>query len=126
MGIVVGILFLIFVAPVMLFTIGSNDTWPEILGAAALLLSMLPASVFAMYNRFWAGVWLTLVGLYFSIAAAWNGYLISTSHQLHRSWLEIIGNGFLGWIAIALGLFFWLTGAAHWSNLERPHLDNWR
>lgn len=117
-GVLVGILFIVFVAPVMLFSIGANDSRLEILAGAALLLSVLPASLFAAYSRFWAGVWLTLVGLLFSVAAAWNGYRVMISHGLHVGWLEIVGNGFLGWVAIALGLFFWITGALGWPNLK--------
>ena len=117
-GILLGTAFLLGVAPVMLFTLGKNDSWPEIVGAVALLLSVLPASAAAIYNRLWAGVWLTVVGVYFAVAAAWNAYSINVACGLHLGFAETIGNGFLGWIAIALGLFFWVTGAFRWPNLK--------
>jgi len=128
-GILLGAAYLLLVAPVMLFTLGKNDSWPEIVIATALLLSVLPASIAAIYNRLWAGVWLTVVGVYFAVAAAWNAYSINVELGLHRGFVETTGNGFLGWVAIALGLFFGVTGAFRWPNLkarEKPSLSDCR
>ncbi len=118
LGIIVGAYFLVLVAPVMWFTLGKNDTWPEIVGGTALLLSMLPASILAIFRRTWAGVWLTIAGAYFAIAAPWATHAVDVTRGFHRDFSETIGMGFLGWIAVAFGLFFWITGAAGWPNLK--------
>lgn len=109
LGILLGTVFLLLVAPVMLFTIGKNDSLPEVIGGAALCLSMLPASLLAIYKRSWAGAWLTLVGLYFAIAAAWNQYAVLKAHAITVSLGEVVGNGLLGIIASIFGLFFLVT-----------------
>jgi hypothetical protein len=48
LGILTGTAFLVLVAPMMLFTIGKNDSLPEIVGGAALQLSR---PMFQKHNR---------------------------------------------------------------------------
>jgi hypothetical protein len=117
-GIILGVAFLLFVAPVALFTLGVNDSAPDIVGMAALLCSVLPASVLAIYKRREAGVWLTSVGFLSASTTIWNEYRVLTTRAIHFTLSELIGSGSLGMLAMILGLFFWITAATGWPNLR--------
>lgn len=118
LGIALGIVFLVLVGPVALFTLSKNDSWAEVLGMSALVVSVLPACIYAAYNRLVAGIWLTGVGSYAAISLMWNDYQVLAARGIHGQVGEVIGNGFMGMLAMAFGLFFWITGVAGWPNLK--------
>ncbi len=115
-GIVLGISFLALVAPVMLYTAGLNDNLWEKVAVMGLMVSTLPASILAIYQRLWAGVWLTLVGVYATVVMSWSAYQLYLSHTVDYS--EIVGDGFIALLVALLGVFFVATAALHWPNLS--------
>jgi hypothetical protein len=118
LGIALGIVFLVLVGPLTLFTLGKNDSWIEVLGVSALVLSVFPACIYATYNRLFAGIWLTGVGSYAAIALMWNNYEVLAAKGIHGQIGEVIGNGFVGMLAMGIGIFFWVTGATGWPDLK--------
>jgi hypothetical protein len=118
LGIVLGLIYMLFVAPVALFTIGKNDSLPEIVATAALLMSTLPASIYALFSRRQAGIWLTLVSLCGAATSAWNTYSVLTAKGIRVEFGEVFGSALVDILAIVIGLFFWITGALGWPNLK--------
>jgi hypothetical protein len=117
-GIVLGISFVAFVAPVMWYTAGLHDNPWGRYAVYALMFSTLPGSILAIYTRFWAGVWLTLVGLYATIAMSWNGYQLVLAHTPDVDYGEVIGDGGVALVVAAIGIFFCVTAALRWPSLS--------
>jgi len=117
-GIVLGISFLALVAPVMLYTAGLNDTQWQKVAVGALMFSTLPASILAIYQRLWAGVWLTLVGLYATIALSWSAYHLVLAHTAYVGYSEVIADGSIALLVALLGIFFVITAALRWPDLS--------
>jgi hypothetical protein len=117
-GVFLGALFLVVVLPVMTFTRASNETWVALIGATVLLLSVLPASVLAIYKPLPAGVWLTLVGLLGGWTTSWNPYRVLVASGAPPDYGEVVGSAFLCVAAVALGLFFLITALLEWPNLK--------
>ena len=118
-GVAFGLILLLLVAPVALFTAGKNDSLAEIIGTSILVLSVLPASILAMYSRISAGIWLTAVGSYAAAVSAWNTYTVLSAKAIHASPGEVLGSTLMGMLAVLFGLFFLITGAIGWPNLMR-------
>jgi len=117
-GVVLGISFLALVAPVMLYTAGLHDSPWQRYAVVALMFSTLPASVLAIYQRLWAGVWLTLVGLYATIAMSWSSYQLLLAHAAEVDYGEVVGDGFIALLVALLGIFFCVTAVLHWPSLS--------
>ena len=118
LAIIIGALFVVVVVPGTIFMLGNNYNLPEVLAELASLLSLLPASILAVWKRLWAGVWLTAAGGFFAVAAQWDKYAITQARGIHVAWGEIIGVGFLGWIVLAFGLFLWITDRRGWPRIR--------
>jgi len=117
-GIFLGVMFLAVVLPVMTFTRASNEGWSAIVGAAFLMLSVLPASILAIYRPLISGIWLTLVGLLGGWTTSWNPYHVLVASGAAPDYGEAIGSGFLCVATVALGLFFLITALLEWPNLK--------
>lgn len=117
-GIVLGISFLALVTPVMLYTAGLQDSPWERWAVVALLFSTLPASILAIYQRLWAGIWLTLVGLYATIVMSWNTYHLLLANTAAVDYGEVIGDGFIALLVALLGVFFCVTAMLRWPELS--------
>ena len=117
-GIILGISFLALVAPVMVYTAGLNDNQWEKVAVFALLGSTLPASILAIYQRLWAGVWLTVVGLYATIVMGWSAYQLMLMHTPDVNYGEVVGDSGVAFLVAAIGIFFCITWALHWPDLS--------
>jgi len=117
-GIVLGISFLALVAPVWVYTAGLNDNQWEKVAVYALMASTLPASILAIYQRLAAGVWLTLVGLYATIAMSWSAYQLLQAHTQDVNFGEVVGDGGVALLVAAIGIFFCITWMLRWPDLS--------
>lgn len=117
-GIVMGISLLALVAPVMLYTSGLHDSSWQRYAIGALMFSTLPASILAIYQRLWAGVWLTLVGLYATVCMSWSTYQLVVAHTTAVDYGGVIGDGSLALLVALLGIFFWITAMLRWPQLS--------
>ena len=117
-GIVMGIALLALVAPVMLYTSGLHDSPWQRYAIGALMFSTLPASILAIYQRLWAGVWLTLVGLYATVCMSWSTYQLLVAHTTAVDYGGVIGDGSLALLVALLGIFFWITAMLRWPQLS--------
>ena len=117
-GIFLGVLFLAVVLPVMTFTRAGDEGRSAFAGAVVLMLSVLPASILAIYKPLIAGVWLTLVGLLGGWATSWNPYHVLVSSGAPPDYGETLGSAFLCIATVALGLFFLITALLEWPNLK--------
>lgn len=116
LGITLGLVYLLLVAPIVFFTIGKNDSWPETIATAALLLSVLPASIVAIFSRKRAGIWLTVVACCGAAASAWNTYSVLSAKGIQVAVGEVFGSALLDIVAMLFGLFFWITGILECSS----------
>ena len=117
-GIILGISFLALVAPVWVYTAGLNDNQWEKVAVFALLGSTLPASILAIYQRLWAGIWLTLVGLYATIVMAWSAHQLMLMHTPDVNYGEVVGDSGIALLVAAIGIFFCVTWVLHWPDLS--------
>lgn len=117
-GIVMGISLLALVAPVMVYTSGLHDSHWQRYAIGALMFSTLPGSILAIYQRLWAGVWLTLVGLYATGSMSWNAYQLVLAHTNAVDYSDILGDGSLALLVALLGIFFWVTAMLRWPQLS--------
>jgi len=117
-GVVMGISLLALVAPVMLYTAGLHDSPWQRYAIGALMFSTLPGSILAIYQRLWAGVWLTLVGLYATVCMSWNTYQLLVAHTTAVDYGEVLGDGSLALLVALLGIFFWITAVLRWPQLS--------
>jgi hypothetical protein len=117
-GILLGLVYLVFVGPGLLFAVGHEHASVEISGIATLCLSFLSASILAIYRRLWAGVWLTIAGLYSAAIASWDAYSRLAERSIPIGVGEVFGAGTLSFIPILLGVFFWVTALRGWPELK--------
>jgi hypothetical protein len=117
-GIVMGISLLALVAPVMVYTAGLRDSSWQRYAIGALMFSTLPASILAIYQRLWAGVWLTLVGTYATVCMSWNAYQLFLAHTASVNYGDVLGDGSLALLIALLGIFFCVTALLGWPELS--------
>jgi len=82
------------------------------------MFSTLPASILAIYQRLWAGIWLTVVGAYATVAMSWNAYHLFLAHAAEVDYGEVVGDGSLALLIALLGIFFWVTAVLRWPELS--------
>lgn len=119
LGVAVGIVYLLFVAPIFLFTIGKNDAWTEVLAMLLVMVSTLPASLVAIFSRKRAGIWLVFVSVLGAAANALNTFRALNSKGIEARFGEVFGSTLLDVVSLSIGLFFWLTGSLGWTNLRQ-------
>ena len=80
------------------------------------MFSTLPASILAIYQRLWAGIWLTLVGAYATVSMSWNAYQLFLAHTVDYG--DVLGDGSLALLIALLGIFFCVTALLGWPELS--------
>lgn len=96
------------------FTLGVNDTRPEVLAIVFYILSFVPASILAFWKRRIASIWLIFLGVF--CAFGFN-YQIWTQHEITcRNLLIVFFAGIVP--ALCLGLFGLVTDSSHWQKLR--------
>jgi hypothetical protein len=119
-GIVMGISLLALVAPVMVYTSGLHDSSWQRYAIGALMFSTLPASILAIYQRLWAGIWLTVVGAYATVSMSWNAYQLFLAHTVDYG--DVLGDGSLALLIALLGVFFCVTALLGWPELSAGYV----
>jgi hypothetical protein len=106
------------IAPRAVFVIGVNDSTPEVL-ALLLPITLLPASILALWKRIWASVWFCFLGLLWSYGMIWQRHYISVvQHFPEESLRSLLGGEMLpAYFVFALAAFGLLTSNAHWPQM---------
>lgn len=120
-GVVMGISLLALVAPVMLYTSGLHDSPWQRYAIGALMFSTLPASILAIYQRLWAGVWLTVVGVYATVSMSWSADQLVLAHTNAVDYGDVLSDGSLALLIALLGIFFWVTAMLSWPQLNSDY-----
>jgi hypothetical protein len=96
------------------FTLGVNDTLPEVLAIIFYILSFVPAGILAFWKRRLASIWLISLGLFCMFGfnyQMWMQHEITCRHILAVLFIGIIP-------ALCLGLFGLITDNHHWPKLR--------
>jgi hypothetical protein len=103
-------------APRAIFVIGVNDSNLEIWAVILSTTTFLPASVLALWKRFFAGIWLIYLGLLWTCAMfAQKHYVETVRHFRGQSYLEIFAGAMIpAYLLLSIGVFCLITHFAGW------------
>jgi hypothetical protein len=105
-------------SPIAIFTIGENDSTPEI-WALLLPLTLLPTCIVALWWRKAGSLWLLTLGLIWTYGMAWQRhYMLTVRHFPAEPLWQLFGGGLLPcYFVLGLGLFGLFTERAQWPKM---------
>ena len=108
------------------FTIGANDSAPEILAIIFAMGTPLPACVMALWKRWVPGMWLIFAGCFFPYGMlSHRAYMIDVRHFYDQPTIAQTIWFSLPYVLvlIALGAFAVTTHALRWPEVMHPAKD---
>jgi hypothetical protein len=104
--------------PVAVFTIGDNDSLPEI-WAFLLPATLLPTAIAAFWGRKYASIWLIILGAIWIFGEAWQShYMARVKHFPKDSlWTLMLGGFIPAYLVIGGGVFGLYTDRRGWPKI---------
>ena len=109
------------------FTIGANDSTPEILAIIFALVTPLPACIVALWKRLVPGMWLIFAGCFFVYGMlAQREYMIKVRHFYDQPSVSQTIKVSLPYtlVLVALGVFAVTTYRLRWPEVMRRSADH--
>jgi hypothetical protein len=113
------------IAPRAIFTVGANDSLPEIL-ALLLPLTLLPASIAALWWRKFSCAWLLLTSVVWTFGMIWQRHYISVVRHFQADrWSDLLTKELVpAYFVFALAAFGLFSEYAGWPRVFSKRTSN--